>query len=150
MWKDTFKLALDVLKYNQDIWYYNSKSFFKRLFMKKPVSPSNKFWEELAFDYIKELKSHLESKFGKLPKEIYVAWQRSPNNIEQRAYPIIEYWICHNGCYYVTRQAFKPNGTTEEWGCPYPYSECGITGRSDEEDYTTFDKILDYIKNELV
>lgn len=66
---------------------------------------------------------------------------------------------CWQGCYVVTRQAFCPDGTTTEWGCPFPYSECGLSGRTIEfdinveglkEKYDVFDSILSEIKDVIV
>lgn len=157
MWKETFIKALAVLeeqrKYNQAIREYDEKPWYVKMGRKAPVPPSED-WQVLSSTYIKEF-----NKTHDYPEEIVVKWQQYPEDDKCLGYPVVEFWTYQQGCYIVTRQAFQPDGTTIEWGCPYPESECGLTGRTMEYDikvegmkekYKVFDEIISEIKDFIV
>lgn len=154
MWKETFIKAQTVLeehrKYNRAIQEHDKKPWYVKLFKKAPVPPSED-WQVLCRTYILQF-----NKTHDYPEEIGISWQREPINEKCKGYPLVEFWTYQEGCEIVTRQAFQPDGKTIEWGCPYPYSECGLTGRTMDyninvegikEKYVIFDNLLSEIRD---
>ena len=101
---------------------YNNKNWLLKLFTKKPECPH--ISEE---ELIQNFTQQYPTLFVRMNNNSEYA-QVSVGYKAIDKLPLVTFKAYLNGCYYISRAAFKSDGSTEEWGCPYPYSECGITG----------------------
>lgn len=139
MWSKTFFNALDKYKAfqksKQEMNSYKRLPGIIRLFKKRPKMITEDVVNTLCNKYVNEFREAHE-----LPSEITIKWQSWNVHNAMAIFPVLSFKTYQHNCYFVTRLAFQEDGTTIEWGCPYPLSESGLTGRTYE--YGIHDDIL--------
>lgn len=124
-WTKIFGAMLEQMRYESAIKEYNEKSLVYRLFHKAPKNPNNSTIDSLCKDYVDayndEHQLYIEND-GNF-STFYMCW-----NAETHL-PILVLKTYGMNCFGMERKAFSSDGSFEDWGCPYPYSECGISQR---------------------
>lgn len=146
MWSKTFFNALDKYKAfqksKQEMESYKRLPGIIRLFKKRPKMITEEVVNTLCNKYVNEFREAHD-----LPSEITIKWQSWNVKDAEAIFPVLSFKTYQHNCYFVTRLAFQDDGSTIEWGCPYPLAECGLTGRTYE--YGIHDDILNAKYNQF-
>lgn len=126
-WQNIYSAMLEQMRHESAIKEYNEMGMVYRLFHKAPKNPNDMATVELLCkDYVdaynEEHKMYIENVAGAF-SAFYMRWNNNTN------LPVLIIKTFGAGCYGIERKAFDTDGTFEDWGCPYPYSECGISYR---------------------
>ena len=122
--------------YDKAISEYNDKSWFYRLLHKAPVPNDERTAKELAEAYIAQWNSEHKTTMETPEGEYASVYMKYCSNTY---YPVVIFRAYISGCFFISRSLVKED-SIEEWGCPYPESECGLT--ADEEALANYPKFL--------
>ena len=127
----TLKTIIKKRDYELALNAYKSKSWIKRLWLlvtgRKPKDPApgNSLGEILALVYFRlNSENNLRNRINHGYDSVYarIKWN------DETKLPVVMCTICLDGCFYEERKAFNQDGSKNEWGIAYPFSECGVTG----------------------
>ena len=130
-WEDDYNQAMDKLDYQNNKNEYDSKKWYQKILAmvsgNKPKDPNpDKTLEQLLNGYVDAFNR--EHNIGK--RDEYgngETFHSKMNYNTDTKMPVLKGTYSDGNTAYQSRRAFKNDGSHEEWGVSYPYSEFGVT-----------------------
>lgn len=127
-WIECIAKAKEAQAFNKKLLAYHEKSWYKKLLSTEPhtdlkTTNPDAWMQDAARDFNKKHNLNKTVVLNNcMYTKVYMHYQA------YTTLPLLVIMQFDGNCYYQRRRAFKEDGSYEEWGIAYPYSESGVTG----------------------